>query len=648
MSLFFTLLGFAALLALAAWLCLRGALAPALSPLAAASAVILVLTLGGCLGLLRPAGFLLYAAALAALCDLALHAHRAFWAEFFCPGVLLFCAAGVGVIALFAVRQPLFLEWDEFSFWGTAAKLVKLDNELYTTAPIGWNWTATQKPGLIVFEYFLQFFGPFAEWRVLAALDVLQFAVFAALLAPLPRRRWATAVPTALAAFLVPAAMVLYRALEVPCSLYMNAHSDVPMGILFAGAVFTAWYDARGRRLCWPTLLALAALTLTRDTALPLAMIAAVLAIADWLFCAPLALTGRRRAVWSLAALAAPLLCFLGWAAYLKLRVNVNALEVTTDGSMGMREMLVRGVSELAGVGRTEKFSRIMGMMASNFVRLRITVFGSGAVVAALILGLVALAWLCAGPGALRRRCGWFALLSSLGFVAFYIFTGFCYVYVFREIESANLTGYERYIYPYYIGWMLAALSLLAAAAAAPAKRFFGLAGGALLALVLLLSWRCGRLVTPQTSFIDYGSGYDYVRQVSQRQAAEVKTMTAADAGSIFFVSQGDDGRQWFLYCCELLPRQLDYSFGGGTLGDPALTQDAGVTAMTPAQLCSYLTQKGCAYLFVHECDPLFVSSYGTLFSDGLAAADDSSALYEIEGSGAQMHFVLRGGVALG
>lgn len=52
--------------------------------------------------------------------------------------------------------------------------------------------------------------------------------------------------------------------------------------------------------------------------------------------------------------------------------------------------------------------------------------------------------------------------MEHTGFAAYYIFIGFTYVYVFSE--AAEMTDYNRYIYPYYTGWLLAALAIFAAA----------------------------------------------------------------------------------------------------------------------------------------------------------------------------------------
>ena len=109
--------------------------------------------------------------------------------------------------------------------------------------------------------------------------------------------------------------------------------------------------------------------------------------------------------------------------------------------------------------------------------------FSSGLVVVVVILDPCWRgAWLC-GNDSQRCKVAWFSVLSSLGFVAFYVFNIFTYVYIFKEAEASTLSNYNRYIYPYYIGWMLAALVLLGKCAAgytgALRRRGGDLAGGA-------------------------------------------------------------------------------------------------------------------------------------------------------------------------
>ena len=107
------------------------------------------LTLWGMAGLLRPGGWALYALALAGgLCallkgkreetlparlrrnaaELGREAKNA-------PALVLFVLAGAALWLWFAVSRPVFLRWDEFSFWGTACKMTKVNHCLHPAAP---------------------------------------------------------------------------------------------------------------------------------------------------------------------------------------------------------------------------------------------------------------------------------------------------------------------------------------------------------------------------------------------------------------------------------------------------------------------------------------------------------------------------------
>lgn len=93
-------------------------------------------------------------------------------------GFLLFIVLSLFTLIYFYYRKPLFAEWDELSFWGTASKLMKINNALYTKATIGWNWVPSQCPGLVVLGYWVQFLGEvFCEWKVFWAYDLLLFSI---------------------------------------------------------------------------------------------------------------------------------------------------------------------------------------------------------------------------------------------------------------------------------------------------------------------------------------------------------------------------------------------------------------------------------------------------------------------------------------
>lgn len=143
---------------------------------------------------------------------------------------------------------------------------------------------------------------------------------------------------------------------------------------------------------------------------------------------------------------------------------------------MGMVQMVTTGIAELLGIGRTQKFTDIMELMKSavfqhaahDVQRWRAGQHAGayfqrlGLHTVLLILSILLAAFLL-GDKRMRVRTAWTALWSTLGFAAFYIFTGFTYVYVFKEELAYGLGDYNRYIYPYYAGWLVFAVTMLCA-----------------------------------------------------------------------------------------------------------------------------------------------------------------------------------------
>ena len=162
-------ISFAALAALCLFLYVRCDLPASLTPLAAVSGTMVWFSIAGMAGLLRPMGWAWFVLAAAAGAAGLWKTSPKKLAGLLRPGFCLFVGLGVVFGVYLAVRQPVVAVWDEMSFWGTAAKITKLDNELYTTSSLSriWEWTATQKPGMILLGYFVQFFGEgFAAWKL--------------------------------------------------------------------------------------------------------------------------------------------------------------------------------------------------------------------------------------------------------------------------------------------------------------------------------------------------------------------------------------------------------------------------------------------------------------------------------------------------
>lgn len=692
------------------------------TPLLTVAIVLLWLTVFGVLGALRLGGWLLYLAgtalwALAFWPRLAprlsrivtLHGKKAPAAPrgpsplaagrhpvLFDPGFALFLALCLATTLVFAVRKPLFAEWDELSFWGTACKLVKLNDTLYTTAAVGWDWVGAQQPGAILVSYFFQFFGAFAPWKTFVGYDVLLYAAFATVLSALTGTRagdvwrdYPLAVAGGLLCVLSPFLLTEYcRILEVT-NTYMSAYGDIPAGIVAGGAA--AWYfaaratsdgplaegatgDGGPERICagglWGVFPILAAAGLIKENAFPVALVAAGLVAADTLFCR----RGPRfawRAVFAAGALAAPLAAYLVWSRHIAALVALreSAGEVGST-NLSVVQVVVLGFRQLLfPAERTPVFLQVTRDMLDAFVGTRLSLLGSfsakvlgrlcgadsalarlpgtGAWVAACCLGLFCLAALLCKDRRRRRSTLWAAALSTLGFVGYYWVLILSYAFIFKPGQAAILTDYNRYVDTYYLFWSLLALGHLLCAASADGRRR-PLTGCALACAALGLATTAWS-IRPQMTALEYPETTFAAQQVYAQTAAEVTAQVQAAGlpGSIFFVSTQDNGLRYFNYCYQLLPLQMDFSFGGGPLGSAENnTGSIYYHALSCAELEAYLQERGCDYIFLESYDDIFCQEYAPLFADGLAAAAAGARLYVREVGADALRYLPVGGDA--
>lgn len=182
------LITFAAVLLFCAELHVRARVAIGLCPLFVLCGTMVWYSVFACFDLLLVAGTLYFVLAALALADLVRQRKTLRAAEWITPASVFFVAAGLAMLLYFAIRQPIPMEWDEFSFWSIAPKVVKTTNHIYTAVPGNLRVT-TFVPGLIMLDYAFQFIGRgFVAWKIFAAYDLLLFAIFAAVLSPLKKR----------------------------------------------------------------------------------------------------------------------------------------------------------------------------------------------------------------------------------------------------------------------------------------------------------------------------------------------------------------------------------------------------------------------------------------------------------------------------
>lgn len=653
-------LSFSALLCLCAFFTLCTKLHSALAPLVALSCVSSWFTLAGVADLLKPLGWLGYA-----LCwglgawAFARHGTKGELKRLLSPGAVLFWALGVTFAVYFALRQPMFSEFDEFSLWGTAAQMTTTNDRLFTVCEYGAPWQVTQNPGLIMLSYFIQFFGQFAPFKVYLAYDLLLFACIAALLGRVNFKNYRLAVPLAVIGWCTPWFFTTYARTILVSKVYMSAYGDIPAGMLIGGTA-ALWFALRaGKKPLWPIFPVLAFLANIKDNTFPLALITAALIAADYFLFGYETKWKQgwgRRLGFSALCMAMPLTLYTVWAKYIAFLVRQNA----AGGGMGETgqstlSVALNGTKLMLGlevpdyyVQRAARFAQAAADMKEQFYTKAISMIGPGAVLAVLILAVFAVAVLFGQNARQRLRAAMWAVCSTLGFVAYNYVLTLSYAFIFKEFQGAGLTDYNRYMYTYYIGWFIMAAAVLAWTVQTGRARLLVNLG--VLGFACLMLLRVNSMVLPQMSVLGFSDATFTDQYIAQNRAEAVKSVVG-DA-RVFIVTQGDDGTLWFTYSCYFLPNVLDYSGweaaadgtvrwggGGGSFilpeNLPAENPEGSITYYHPytlAEMEQLIRGSGCGYIFVDKLDAGFTASYGSLFSDGLAAAEAGKTLvYKVE-----------------
>ncbi len=658
LAFFQTLVPFAAVCVLCLFVARHTKVPAAMAPLPVMSGIMIFIVLGGYLGFLKPAVALVFCAAAAAASYMIVTRKRGGFRALFTPGLMIFFASSLVFIGYFALRQPVIQGWDEFSLWGTAAKLTKEYNMIYSGAPIDWPWIGTQKPGLPTLAYFFNFFGAYAAWRIYAAYGILFAAVWAAFAGTMRWKHWKTLVPLALFSFLLPYFAVYTR--DIYCNYtYFSAYADIPMGIFMAG-MFAWYYHAKEKNISlWPLCLMMAAIALMKDTGLALGCIVAGIVFVDLVFagsepklCAvkPIA----KKFGFFLAMCASAGAIFIASSRYLAtlsaLRINAAPTVTNSVGGvsgLGYGAMLTEGIKMLlglapgaAGAPYAEKFDIIRTEMISLFLPgeyHQISMVGCGLYVLLAVWAILLFTAVCTKDKKHRRSTLLYGVFSTLGFFAYYIFIGFTYVYVFKAEGTAAIKDYNRYFSTYYIAWFGGAAVLLAIGAC-KANRFKNILVLGMLSLSLAFLLRFNQLVQRQLCVIDYPEVvFNEPKALAHEVDAVKQQISAADR--VYYVNSGDNGYEWFATSYEMIPATLLYSHGGGDFADAVRSESAPAQHISMEEWAAELAKTKCAYVYLAAPSAHFLKGYEALFSDGGAAVKEGKTLlYRVEIEGAPQY----------
>lgn len=556
------ILALTAVLLFCTFLAKRFDLNAALLPLPVLSGIAVWLFLWGLMGQLKLGGALIYAAALAALGWLlykkqtvdALQRLRT-------PGTVFFAAASFFFLVLFAVRQPLFIQWDEFTFWGSACRLTKLQNVLHPAAQ-GMLLARGYNPGLPLLSYFFQFFGSgFSEWSVYFALDTLFISTLSAMAAPLTAKRWPAAVLMLTGGALLPFFFTV-PALGGVSNVYVSAMGDLFLGSVFGAALCLYLHSSKRPAGFVLVGVTLGFLTLIKDMGLAYSLIVIGTLCLDWLFRAGRPTLRRfAKTVGMGLVLAVPLpMMYLVWSRFV---MAFTGQDKTTLGNaerpLSPVDMVVNGTLQLLGIQpTTERTGTVRQKMLASPFNIPVSLLGCGVLVLAVI-GLVLIVCALALPKGEKHRPVLMGVVLGMGLLAFLVFHFFLYAFMFSEQEALQLKDYSRYIGPYYLGFWMFALGFLARALANGQMRMVTTISN--MGLVLGVGILIGMRGTPAAGFLDYPKNLYGERQEIIRRAEEVNPLLHW-SDDVLLIKQGDMGAGWNYYGYQL-SANIANGFGG-------------------------------------------------------------------------------------
>ncbi len=547
---------------------------------------------------------------------------------FLSPGVILFIISCLAMLVFMALRQPLMTEWDEFSFWGISGKLVKIHDQIYTYYKSSMIGNSTP-PALPVLSYYFQWFNrEFTEWISFFGYDVMFFACYSAFTALFDKKGWNSAVMVYLYGFLVPYVFEVYTKIIHLEPIYMFTYADIPLGVVFAGALAVYLFNEKtdsSTVLC--LLPVITFLTFIKDMGFALSCIVAFVVFFDMVvgrkqfsFLKIKGFAGKVAAGFVMVATA--LATFLSWSMHMARVMQRDPFALGGETNMGMIEMLIVGVKELLIGPQSEKFSTIKGYMINAFFETKLSFLGAGFSVVLVIAAVFTIAFILNDKTGRKRTVTMF-LTSLTGFVGYYIFHLFLYVYIFKD-NGYDLVSYNRYIYPYYIGWLsLAVFSLCMAVK--NGKRF--LAKTSLFAFSGIILVLFSYYTDPEYLFMGCSD-----RNFATRNQIIEKTEYISDRigrdDVIYLYCGGDNGQRWFMYTHQLASNIIIEDIGISTDG---MTDEQERQAWRE-NLYKQFIQKGVTHVLIDASSERFCYLYGDLFDVDMGyVGSDSIAYYKVD-----------------
>lgn len=571
-------------------------------------------------------------------------------AAVFSPDIIIFASLCIVFAFLLESQNAMFIRWDEFSFWGSAAKVTVLTDRLYTYGAFSLTNRLAYPCALPVLCYAFEFLGgEFCEWAAYAAYNTLIFAAVAAVSgAALAKRGGKKGFAESVAVITAFVCVIAVFVFESQNSVFANIYafrsvmSEMPLGALFGGTLCIYFSKEEKDIKCFiPLILALSALSLIKDVGYVLAFIAIFIIAADMFFCGvkrvkPLKCFNRfcgfgAAVTVSVIMLFAATAAFFSWNLHVAAVTGQSRTEADGSAQLSMVGVLVNGFKELIGIGRTERYAQTFKNMIWAFFKTPVSLCFSGAVITAAVIVILLAAYFSANEKYCKRAAVCLAVTGLCGLCGMMLFQLFAYVYVFDDQSGTALIEYGRYMSAYYLGFFMAAVGVFARAVSNGEKRRCGAfaAGIAVLALCALPFMR------PENTVINMSATVSENRVLLNRRAEGLKTLTETDR--VYVISQGDNGEKFFNYAFLAMPAYVQEPICSLMVApdDEQAALLPGAQGVSTKEFCEYLIKNNCGYVLLDDIDDYMFNDFAELFDDKLSSFFNNDVrLYRVAKNG--------------
>lgn len=617
-----------AILTLSLFFVVRFKLNAAVAPFFSIALIAVWLCLTGMLNLLVPGVLAVYAFAVFGLVwvfALKKVPLKEVAAQFFTPGIGFFIAVSVAFYIALSLRDPRFIAWDEFSFWGLAAKVVFVQRQLYTF--VETSMVISYPPMLSVLSFFVQFFGnAFSEWKTYFAYDILMMSAMAMLFA---RVKWKQVLTVLALCFFGVAVLYIFWWTFESRLLYCTTYGDIPIGVVFGGCVLSYFMAGNNKAMRWLVpLVGITALAFMKDIGMALGLIAAAVITVDILISKehPFGKVFGSNKKWlraliPLALFAAAVLAYLVWNLHFKLTVQ---LERTPEAYIYTPwEVLT---------GKDPYFFNVVRYMTDVLFVNQIVTFGTVFEMCIILTVIPIFVGIFTFDKKRLLRLTVFSLLMLGSFFVFYYFHAYLYTTVFTFDRNYELHGYGRYLSSHVAGWVIAVVGICFSELAKPKKpEWLGLKLATVIALLISLSNVYFLDVAPD-QYVFTSSKLNVGLHGTRKEAQQLRDEygdALRDDDRIYFICQGSSGGEFYFFNFDLYPCYVIQPYPPGDFVSMDTPQDALVgyeVRVDRALFVRDLRDNDADLVFILMMDQYFFDEMRLLFSDGLTGAADKSA----------------------